>query len=307
MPYSIQPHRAELRSEALLDSWARSLEHVRSLAPEHPVVPLPSEPQALLEGAVCHELGTLFCPTDSEGTRHLRLTGFLEMTRIRAERDRLLLDVVPHGVARTLAMALFPWHEAGPGSPVRSPGMRLRAIPQGIEVFRPGIPGAVQFRGIGFEEVMARHRDYCPDGRCIAELSPRAVTAAEAELGYVPTRGAALALSAVVRRLGILCSAGAGAESIHSWEALVRPRGTIAVEVSYPQLDQAVRESIIARLASPHLSPRWVIGPWIGRSGEPIGSRFHVRSPGNHTDIQLRLVGPIGLRGEQPGRHGEAS
>ena len=133
----------------------------------------------------------------------------------------------------------------------------------------PGATGVVRFRGIQYADVLLSHREVCPAGQCMAERFPDEVTHEERTRGFFPEPRAAMALSAMVRRLGILRSWGATSIDTWSWWSGSGPDG-IVVEAWFPSMGPSGRRAILEALCSEHFEPHWSRGARCGRSA---GSR----------------------------------
>lgn len=290
MPDSQLTRRARLRSRALMEPLATSVQALREVHPGPPVVPFPDVGQALLEGSVFRETETLYFRVGDDPRVPDTLPGALDVTGLHPRTDSLVVDVDPLGADRTIAAFLFPRHEDGEGSHVYAPGLRMRAWEAGVEVYRPGLRGAVRFRGVEYDDVVRFHRRDCPAGQCIAEVSPQEITVDERDRGVFPAPRSGMTLSAMVRRLGILRSWGATCIDTWRWPLSPRPDGVV-VEAWFPSMDVSAREAILATLCSKHFSPHWSAEPLIEVSGKPSETYFVLHGDELHADIQLRLFG----------------
>lgn len=310
MPSSRLTRRARLRSRALMEPMATSVQTLQEAGPGGPVTPLPDAGQALLEGAVFSEIRTLHFPMPSDPRIPKSLPGGLDVRRLRARTDSLTVTVGPEGAARTLGLGLFPYREVGEGGCVIAPGMRLRERNGVVEIYRPGATGVVRFRGIQYADVLLSHREVCPAGQCMAERFPDEVTHEERTRGFFPEPRAAMALSAMVRRLGILRSWGATSIDTWSWWSGSGPDG-IVVEAWFPSMGPSGRRAILEALCSEHFEPHWSAEPLREVSGKPSERYFVLRGGESHADIQLRLFEELRLRGPSAladgsgGRRGE--
>lgn len=260
MPSSWLTRRARLRSRALMEPMAASVQTLQEAGPGGPVTPLPDAGQALLEGAVFSEIRTLHCPMPSDPRMPKSLPGVLDVRRLRAQTDSLTVTVGPEGPVRTLGLGLFPYREVGEGGYVIAPGMRLRERDGVVEIYRPGATGVVRFRGIQYADVLLSHREVCPAGQCMAEQFPDEVTHEERTRGFFPVPRAGMALSAMVRRLGILRSWGATSIDTWPWRSASWSGGVI-VEAWFPSMDPSSRRKILEALCSENLEPHWFAEP----------------------------------------------
>lgn len=296
MPSTQLARRARLRSRALMEPLSASVQTLQGAVPGGAVVPRPDVGQALLEGAVFSEIRTLYYPGSADPRVPKNLPGVLDVLRLRAQADSLTVTVGPEGAARTLGSALFPYREEGEGSLVRAPGMRVRERDGVIEIYRPGAAGVVRFRGIKYADVLNAHREVCPNGQCVAEQFPDEVTYEEHARGIFPAPREGMAVSAMVRRLGILRSWEAISIDTWQWRSASRPDG-IVVEAWFPLMGPSGRKEILEALCSEHFEPRWSAEPLREISGKQSETYFVLRGDESSADIQLRLVEELRRKG----------
>lgn len=315
--------RARIRSRATLEPHGTALKALRDIDASSPAVPAANPSQALLEGLLFQSIGTLHFPRHDFpwGDEPFASWGeFLEITRLQPESDRLVIDVDPNGAAVTIAYGALAsvLTEAAPHE-VYAPLLRPRAAPEGVEFHRIGNPGAVLFRGISLDDIVAVHAEHfdrvdlskadsAPDSPSNAgdrmgadpfdevdsvwRTSPNRATTAELQHvslpGVIERHSALWVTSSVIRRLGILIRLGPS--SINTWRETIDGTSTVKAEAWYPHMTPATRDRLLRDLGSPHLSPRWTYQPSRpNRYGNIVDPYHYFAVADTRHRVQLRL------------------
>lgn len=287
MPATQLSRRARLRQEVLREPYQNALREIRATPKRSPVVPAAKTSQAILEGAIFSGIRALHHPYQADSRLPPTISGWLDIQRLRPTPLHLDVEVGREGASWTLARLIADHFEEPGRGPVAAAGIRMRDNRGAAEFYRPGHSGAVRFRGVPAVEVLAAHREACPDATCIAEKSPRTITLAEQIDTTHPADRALLSVSSAIRRLGAFLELGS--TSIDTWEWMLPPTPDgMVIEAWFPSMTTVEQEQILGDLCSRELSPRWSIDPTWPR-GKQFAPPYFVINVEGAADIQLRL------------------
>lgn len=240
--------RVHLRKRALLETYQESLEYVRALRPNEPVIPVPSPLQCRLEGAIIGRIGYLFDPARGQGDEFKKL----EPLRIWAESRSYTVQAAPEGLASTLSRLLPTWspHDTEVENGVA--GLRYDDYKRGagVSFFFPGQVERFTVLGISLWDLesyrLAHVYDRVQGTAKLGDPLHRQERAShhEADARLVP-------LSAIARRLGLLVRANF--DAIDSWWSDQR---RFAVELLTSSDRHRPMIDLLAELQSPHFAPQ---------------------------------------------------
>lgn len=245
--------RARLRSQALLEPYTVSLQHLRSRPAAHPIVEAPSPMQARLEGLVLGKLGTLF---DSDRGQPSSFRS-LEPKRIYASAQSYTLKANPVNLVESLDRLLPSWSPGAETIEYGIPGLRYSAFQnsKGLSFHFPGQTERFNVLGVSFEDFdsyrnRSEHMESHVTVRPTDILQPQELSAFRRPSSQLRP------LSAIARRLGILV--GCSADVVDSW--WTSPT-IFSIELMFPASHFNPLDEISAKLGSPHFSDVLAVRP----------------------------------------------
>jgi len=266
---------ARLRSEALLEPLREAQAYIRA-HPDQPLVPTPSPEQRELEARILKALRSLFQTDRREYSGQDRLVPL----GIDAGRNHLTLTVAQRQLASDLC-ALFPAWDRDGDFAEGIPRLRARAHADstGVTLFCLGGDVEVTFVGLSLSELEAERERYLRNEGLVGARPRDSMLAGEFDV-HLPDRPEFIALSAVVRRLGVFLSANPFAVDV--WITA----GTLHLELVVPADEPLPLPKLLERLQSPHFEPRLTlvrvldIHHYLAIEGSTVevNVRTHVRS-----------------------------
>lgn len=267
--------RTRLRSRALQEPYLLARAELLAVSGKDPVSAPAGFWQQRLEGHLFRSLGYFHISGNHRDE--------MRITRIRPALESLEIcfSNVPLYQVSSLANALPTWATGVDSLMDGYPGLRYRPLPEadGIEFYILGRPCSIKVRGLeiaAFEEAC----DSIADDGLKGARTEQHLHHAEALSAHPQTQRTDIAVSAIIRRAGIL--AAGDIDTADLWPT--RP-GRLSVEVITQDRSQTTFCKIIAGLTSPEFSPRMHLMSTEGHRGY----RSIFRLEDHDTEIDLRI------------------
>ncbi|MBP2420722.1 hypothetical protein [Microbacterium imperiale] len=237
---------AQLRSLALLEPLREAQAYVQ-FHPDSSLVPTPTLEQQALEGRILKELRYLLRIDQPEYPSEGRMVPL----EIEAGRNYLTLVVGQRQLANELCELLPAWN-FDEGLALGIPFLRARenAGRTGVTLFRLGVDAEVTFVGVSMSALEAERETFLRCGDLVGVRPGDPVLGREFDV-QLRDNAEFIALSAVVRRLGLFLSANPFV--IETWTT----PGILHVELAVPSNEPTPLARLLEHLQSPHFAPRF--------------------------------------------------
>ncbi|MDD7945682.1 hypothetical protein PUW79_13645 [Microbacterium sp. NE2HP2] len=217
-------------------------------------MPTPTPEQQALEGSILKALRYLLLIDQPEYPSEDRMVPLA----IKAGRNYLTLTVGQRQLASELC-ALLPAWNVDEGLAVGIPFLRARenADRTGVSLFRLGVDAEVTFVGVSMSALETERETYMRYGNLVGFLPGDPVLGREFDV-QLRDKAEFIALSAVVRRLGLFLSADPFV--IETWTT----PGILHVELTVPSHEPMPLVMLLEHLQSPHFAPRFKLTGELG-------------------------------------------